>query len=82
MIIKRQEQAIYCEKFSLKIASKSCNKGLKYCKFTRKRNRTKHVVKEDHSKISITTKYIEYKHKSTGTSSCKSVRISKLQYFN
>ena len=63
MIINRQEQAIYCEKFSLKIASKSCSNGLKYCKFTRKRNnKTKHIMKEDHSKGSITTKYIEYKH--------------------
>ena len=30
----------------------------------------------------ITTKYIEYKHKNTGTSSCKSIHISELQCFN
>ena len=29
----------------------------------------------------MATKYIEYKHKNTGTSNCKSIRISKLQCF-
>ena len=32
---------------SLKVASKYCKKGLKYCKFTRARNKTKHVMKKD-----------------------------------
>ena len=50
MIIKEQEQTIYCERFSLEVASKSCNKGLKYCKFTKTRNKRKHVMKKDHFK--------------------------------
>ena len=41
---------IYCERFSFKITNKSCNKELKYCKFTRKINKAKHVMKKDHSK--------------------------------
>ena len=32
-------------------------------------------------KGNITTKYIEYKHKNTGTSSCNCIRISRLQCF-
>ena len=43
----------------------------------RKRNKPKHVLKKDHWQPCI-----EYKHKNTGTSSCKSIRISKLQCFN
>ena len=46
----KQEQTIYCIRFSLKFANKSFNKGLKYSKFMRKRNKTKHVMKKDHSK--------------------------------
>ena len=30
----------------------------------------------------MTTKYIEYKHNNTGTSSCKCIVISNLHYFN
>ena len=33
-------------------------------------------------KDNIATKYIEYKHKNTGTSSSKSIRIAKLKCFN
>ena len=33
-------------------------------------------------KDNIATNYIEYKHKNTVSSSCKSIRISKLQCFN
>ena len=35
----KQKRTIYCERFSFKIAGKSCKKELKYCKFTRKRNK-------------------------------------------
>ena len=30
----------------MKITNKSCSKGLKYCKFTRKRNKGKHAMKK------------------------------------
>ena len=36
--------------FLIKIRNKSCNKGVKYCKFIRKRNKAKHLKKQDHSK--------------------------------
>ena len=32
------------------IRNESCKKGLKYCKFTRKIIKLKHVMKKDHSK--------------------------------
>ena len=48
----------------LKIAS-FCSKGLKYCKFTRKRNKAKHVMKNSILKFNTTNKYIEYKGKNT-----------------
>ena len=45
------------------MTNKSCNKGLKYCKFMTTRNK-ENVMKNDHYiKHNITTKYIEYKHK-------------------
>ena len=44
----------------------------------KEKNKAKHVMK----KGSITTKYIEYKHKNTGPSSCRSIPISELQWFN
>ena len=47
---RKQEGTIYSERFSLRITNNPCNKGLKYCKFTRKRNKAKHVMKNDHSK--------------------------------
>ena len=80
MILLKKEGTIHCKRFSLKIANKSCKKGLKYYKFTRKRNKTsyKNIILKDN----IATKYIEYKHKNTGTSSCKSIGISQLQCFN
>ena len=46
----KQEQAIYCERFSLNISNKPCNKGLKYCKFERKRNRAKDIIKKGNSR--------------------------------
>ena len=39
-------------------------------------------MKKDHLKVNIKIKYIEYKRKNTGTSSCRSIRISELQCFN
>ena len=69
-----------CDPFSLKIANKSCNKGLKYCKFLWNRNKAKYVMKKIILKGNTTTKFIEYKHKNTGTS--KSICISGLQRFN
>ena len=75
-------RTIYCERFSLKIANKTCNKGLKYGKLTRKRNKANHVIKKIILKGNIATKYVEYKHKNTGTSSCKSIHIPELQCFN
>ena len=69
------------KRFSLKIASKSCKKGLKYCKFTEKDMKQKTLWKKVTLKGNV-TKYIEYKHKNTGTSSCKSICVSKLQCFN
>ena len=77
-----QEWTIYFERFSLKIANKSCKKGLKYWNFKRKRDKAKQVTKKIILKDNIATKYIEYKHKTTGASSCKSIHISKLQCFN
>ena len=45
----------------------SCNE-LKYCKFTQKRNKAKHVVKMIIVKGSIAkTTYVEHTHKNTGT---------------
>ena len=40
------------QKFLLNITNKSCYKGLKYCKFIQKINKTKHIIlmKKDHSK--------------------------------
>ena len=46
----KQEWIFYYKRFSLKITSKYCCKGLKYCKFTQKRNKEKHVMKKDYSK--------------------------------
>ena len=43
----KQANILY-ERFSLKITNTV--KGLKYCKFTQKRNNVKHVMKKDHSK--------------------------------
>ena len=39
----KQEGTSSCERFSLKIANKSCYERLKYCKFTKERKKTKHV---------------------------------------
>ena len=64
----KQQQKNYCERFSLKITNKSCNNGLKYCKFTRTKNKGKHVMKKIILKGNITTRSSEYKHKNTGTS--------------
>ena len=50
MIISKTEKTIYCKRFSVKITNKSCNKGLKYCIFTTKKNKGKHLMKKDHSK--------------------------------
>ena len=36
--------------FSFKFTTRFCNKGLKYCKFTKKRNKAKHVTKKDRLK--------------------------------
>ena len=43
-------KVFYCKRFSLKIANKSDNKELKDCKFVRKRNIAKHVMKKYRSK--------------------------------
>ena len=74
----KQEQSIHCKILSLKIVNKACYKGPKYCKFTRKRNKAKHVIlmKKINPKGNI-TKYIDHKLKNTGTR-CKSIRISGL----
>ena len=53
----------YCKRFSLKITNKSCNNRLKYCKFTRKIIKGKHVVKKIILKDNITTRYTEYNTK-------------------
>ena len=42
------EQTIYCQRFSLKITNKSCNKEIKYCKLMRKKNKGKHIMRNDH----------------------------------
>ena len=42
-------ESISLKNISLKITNEFCNKGLKYCKFTIKRKKTKHVMKKDHS---------------------------------
>ena len=48
---------------------KSCYKEPNSCKFTRKRNKAKHVMKKTTVlKGNITTTYNENKHKNTGTS--------------
>ena len=47
----KQERTIYCERLLLKIANKYCNKGLKYCEFTRKRNKANQFMKKYRSKI-------------------------------
>ena len=59
------------QKMFIKNCKLTCSKELKYRKFSRKRNKAKHVMKRDHSKR-LTTKYIECKHKNTGTSSFQS----------
>ena len=71
---------IYCKVFSSKITSKSCNKGLLYCKFNRKESK---ILYENGNSIkgNITTKYIKYSHKNTGTRG-KSIPTSGLQCFN
>ena len=48
-MILKQEQTIYFERFSLKNANKSCNKGLKNFRFKWKRNKAKEVMKKDYS---------------------------------
>ena len=75
-MILKQEQTIYFERFSLKNANKSCNKGLK--NFIKPKKLWKKIILQDN----IATKYIEYKHKTSGTSSCKSICISRLRCFN
>ena len=69
-------------KIFIKNTNISCHKGLKYCKFMQKRNKAKHLIlmKKIILKGNTFTKYIDHKHKNTGTS-CKSIRISKLQCF-
>ena len=46
MIPDKTRANIYYEKFPLKITNKYCYKGLKSCKFTRRRNKAKHFVKK------------------------------------
>ena len=53
------------KRFSLKIANKSCMKGLKYCKYTRKRNKSKQVMKKVILKDNTATKYIASKQENT-----------------
>ena len=49
----------------------------------RKRNKAKlEKCEKVILKANLTTKYIKYKRKNAGTSSCKSIRISKLQCLN
>ena len=43
-ILNDQDQAIYGERFSLKITNKSYNKGLKYYIFRRKKWRAKTII--------------------------------------
>ena len=57
---------MYCERISLRIRNKSCNKGLKCCKFMRKRIENI-LLKKIILKGNITTKHIEHKLKNTGT---------------
>ena len=49
-------------KIFIKIANKSCNKGLKYWKFMRKRNKAKQVMKKIILKGNTAPKYFECKH--------------------
>ena len=42
---------LLCKRFSLKIINDSCNKGPRYYKFMRKRNKAKHIVEKDNSQI-------------------------------
>ena len=58
---------IYYERLSLKITNKYYCKGLKYCKFTWKKNKVKQIMKKK-SLQKVTTTYIEHKHKNAGTS--------------
>ena len=58
---------MYYERFSLNITKKFCYKGLKYCKFKRKRIKAEQVMKKIILKGNMATTYIEHKHKNTGT---------------
>ena len=77
MILNKTEQTIYCEWFLLKIANKSCDKGLKYCKFKRKRNNQNLFWKMIILTGNVTTKYTEYQNTNTGISGCKFIHIPK-----
>ena len=70
MILNETRVNLLLRKFSLKIAKKSCCKGLEIFTFTRKRSKPKHVMKKKKKKNlkgNITTTYIEHRNKNTGT---------------
>ena len=60
-ILNDQDQAIYGERFSLKITNKSDNKGLKYYIFRRKKWRAKTIILKGNK----ATRYTEYKQYNT-----------------